>query len=128
MMKRCPRCQRAEQLEAGYCGGCGHQFRTQFGSSPEPTQVFPYAGPLRDRGELPMVRPYDQKALAAGVGGFLSWFVLPPVFSVMAILWGFWALGCIQRTGHRGKPAAIAGILFGLVGLAWWCATMAAGA
>lgn len=150
-MKRCPRCQRPEPIEAGYCAGCGHQFRTRFTQEPEPTQYFPTDGPLRDQGHLPAQyqpppapyhqqpppqviyvqpphtpehRPFEQTASAALGCGILSWFVGPPLFGVIAMLMGFWALGRIEHYQRSGKGCAVAGIVFGLIGLVWWCAAM----
>jgi TM2 domain-containing membrane protein YozV len=34
--KACPQCQTPAQIDAPYCGRCGHQFQTQFGNYQQP--------------------------------------------------------------------------------------------
>lgn len=39
--KLCPQCQTPAPVEAGFCGRCGHQYRTQFAPNAAPSQANP---------------------------------------------------------------------------------------
>jgi hypothetical protein len=69
----------------------------------------------------PVASPKSSKATWALVLGLLGIFLLPIVFSILAIVFGVSARGEIDRNPQiAGRGNATAGVVLGIIGLVGW--------
>ena len=83
---------------------------------PQPSTVVPhYVAPET------VDTPTNQLAIVSLAAGVASYFILPVIGAVVAIITGHMARGQIRRTGESGNGLALAGLILGyahlLVGL-----------
>ncbi|HSR23711.1 MAG TPA: DUF4190 domain-containing protein [Candidatus Eisenbacteria bacterium] len=73
-----------------------------------PQQPAPYA----------VARPTNTLAVVSLVTGIASYFVVPVIGAIAAVVTGHMARGQIRRTGEGGSGLALAGLILGYVHLA----------
>jgi TM2 domain-containing membrane protein YozV len=103
--KGCPSCGQSCNLDAGYCGRCGHQFTTQFAQpGPAPTQAFYAVRPQ-------YLQDANGKKLAAGICG-----IVLNCFGVHKFLLGYTGAGLVMLLGSI-LTCGIAAPIFSIIGI-----------
>lgn len=77
----------------------------------------PPAYPPQQPASYAVVQPTNSLAIVSLVAGIASYFVVPVIGAVVAIITGHMARGQIRRTGEGGSGLALAGLILGYVHL-----------
>jgi Domain of unknown function (DUF4190) len=77
----------------------------------------PPAVPPQQPAQYAVVQPTNSLAIVSLVAGIASYFVVPVIGAVVAIITGHMARGQIRRTGEGGSGLALAGLILGYVHL-----------
>ena len=88
---------------------------------PQPEQPAAQPQPLQSQPPLPAagyVRATNTLALVSLISGIASWFVVPIVGAIVAVITGHMAKGQIRRTGEQGDTYATVGLVLGYIHLA----------
>jgi hypothetical protein len=83
-------------------------------SGSEPPQTYSQPPPPA----APLSRPTNSLAIVSLVAGIASYFVVPIIGAVIAIVTGHMARAQIRRTGEEGKGLALIGLILGYAHLA----------
>jgi hypothetical protein len=117
----CPNCGRAND-ESRYCPGCGVDLidvaapTSTWGAASGPVAFGePTPPPLAPVYAAYAPQPTNGLAIASMVLGIV-WIYW--VGSILALVFGYVALGQIKRTNQQGRGMAIAGIVLGWIGVA----------
>lgn len=98
-MSFCASCGNQILEGAGYCSSCGHETR--------PTREV--AG-----------QHTSGMAVASLILGILGLFLIPLIFSLLAIIFGGVGMNGASKPGVRGHGMAVAGLVLGMLGLIGW--------
>jgi hypothetical protein len=74
--------------------------------------------PPQQPGSYAVARPTNTLAVVSMVLGIASFFILPVVGAIAAVITGHMARGQIRQTGEGGSGMALAGLILGYVHLA----------
>ena len=105
-MVYCPKCGAANADGSTKCGACGTEFQI-------PNQMPGYGMPNQGFYQQPVAMPGKGFATAGLVCGIISFFFLPIILSILAIIFG----GVAKSKGFRGGMATAA-IVLGIIALA----------
>lgn len=111
----CPNCGKENNDGVMFCSGCGTALNGGQQAQPQPQyQQNPYQQNPYQQNPVP-VQPGKGLAIAALVLGIVSFFCIPVITGILAIIFG----GVAKSKGYRGGMAT-AGIVCGIIGVAAW--------